>query len=60
MSAEVQMAIAAGPQAQPIPSELSEQPDFAVPTELAAEIDEVITHYPKKRSASLMLLHAIS
>jgi len=59
MSAEVQMAIAAGPQAQPIPSELSEQPDFAVPTELAAEIDEVITHYPKKRSASLMLLHAM-
>ena len=59
MSAEVQMAIAAGPQAQPIPSELSEQPDFAVPTELATEIDEVITHYPKKRSASLMLLHAM-
>ena len=26
---------------------------------LAAEIDELITHYPKKRSASLMLLHAI-
>ena len=24
-----------------------------------AEIDELITHYPKKRSASLMLLHAI-
>src|SRR5713101_4128627 len=42
-----------------IPSELVEQPDFTMPTELAAEIDEVITHYPKKRSASLMLLHAV-
>jgi NADH-quinone oxidoreductase subunit E len=51
--------IAAGPQPQPIPNELMEQPDFALPAELAAEIDEVITHYPKKRSASLMLLHAV-
>ena len=34
---------------------------FTVPTELEAEIDELITHYPadKKRSASLMLLHAL-
>jgi len=54
----VAMAIAAGPHPQPIPNELVEQPDFAVPAEMAAEIDEVITHYPKKRSASLMLLHA--
>jgi NADH-quinone oxidoreductase subunit E len=30
-----------------------------VPPGLLAEIDEVISHYPKKRSASLMLLHAI-
>lgn len=45
--------------AQPIPGQLSEQPDFAVPAALAAEIDELISHYPKKRSASLMLLHAI-
>ena len=45
--------------AQPIPSQLREQPGFAVPAALAAEIDEVITHYPKKRSASLMLLHAM-
>jgi NADH-quinone oxidoreductase subunit E len=52
-------AIAAGPQAQPIPNSLREQPDFAMPAELSAEIDEVITHYPKKRSASLMLLHAV-
>lgn len=45
--------------AQAIPSPLREQPDFAVPPALAAEIDEVITHYPVKRSASLMLLHAM-
>ncbi len=44
---------------EPIPSELSKQPDFAVPQALEAEIDELISHYPKKRSASLMLLHAI-
>jgi NADH-quinone oxidoreductase subunit E len=38
---------------------LLDQPDFAVPASLEAELDEVITHYPKKRSASLMLLHAV-
>src|SRR5215510_10502308 len=34
---------------------------FTVPADLEAEIDELITHYPpdKKRSASLMLLHAL-
>ena len=32
---------------------------FSVPAQLEAEIDELITHYPVKRSASLMLLHAI-
>jgi NADH-quinone oxidoreductase subunit E len=34
---------------------------FSVPANLEAEIDELITHYPpdKKRSASLMLLHAL-
>ena len=34
---------------------------FTVPAKLEAEIDELITHYPadKKRSASLMLLHAL-
>jgi len=42
-----------------IPNPLLEQPDFVVPKALEAEIDEVITHYPKKRSASLMLLHAM-
>jgi NADH-quinone oxidoreductase subunit E len=32
---------------------------FSVPAELEAELDEVTTHYPQKRSASLMFLHAI-
>jgi len=32
---------------------------FLVPPKLEAEIDELITHYPQKRSASLMLLHAL-
>ena len=32
---------------------------FRVPPELEAEIDEIISHYPVKRSASLMLLHAL-
>jgi len=32
---------------------------FTIPANLEAEIDELITHYPVKRSASLMLLHAI-
>ena len=44
---------------QPIPNPLLEQPDFAVPAELEREIDELVTHYPRKRSASLMLLHAV-
>lgn len=45
--------------AQPIPNQLVEQPDFAVPPALEAEFDEIITHYPVKRSAALMLLHGI-
>jgi NADH-quinone oxidoreductase subunit E len=45
--------------AQPVPNALLEQPDFSVAAKLAAEIDELITHYPQKRSASLMVLHAI-
>jgi NADH-quinone oxidoreductase subunit E len=32
---------------------------FSIPGNVEAEIDEVITHYPVKRSASLMVLHAI-
>ena len=31
---------------------------FTVPATLEAEIDELLTHYPQKRSASLMVLHA--
>jgi NADH-quinone oxidoreductase subunit E len=45
--------------AQTIPNQLLEQPDFKLPAEVVAEIEETITHYPKKRSASLMLLHAV-
>lgn len=43
----------------PIPNVLQSQTGFAVPPPLEAEIDELITRYPVKRSASLMLLHAI-
>lgn len=32
---------------------------FAVPASLEAQLDELVTHYPQKRSASLMLLHAL-
>jgi NADH-quinone oxidoreductase subunit E len=44
---------------EPIPNPLLNQPDFAVPAAIDAEIGEVIRHYPHKRSASLMVLHAI-
>jgi NADH-quinone oxidoreductase subunit E len=44
---------------EPVPNTLRSQAGFAVPAALDAEIDELITHYPVKRSASLMLLHAI-
>ena len=44
---------------EPIPNPLLDQPGFAIPPALEAELDEIITHYPQKRSASLMLLHAI-
>lgn len=32
---------------------------FSVPKTLEAELDELTTHYPEKRSASLMFLHAL-
>jgi NADH-quinone oxidoreductase subunit E len=32
---------------------------FKVPSQLEAELDELTTHYPQKRSASLMFLHAL-
>jgi NADH-quinone oxidoreductase subunit E len=44
---------------EPIPNTLESNGAFAVPAQLEAEIDELITHYPQKRSASLMLLHAL-
>jgi len=47
------------PPVQPLPNTLTDQPDFAVTAELEAEVDELISHYPRKRSASLMLLHAV-
>src|SRR3989442_3023873 len=32
---------------------------FNVPASLEREVDEIMTHYPQKRSASLMVLHAV-
>ena len=32
---------------------------FTVPAKLEAELNELATHYPQKRSASLMFLHAL-
>lgn len=32
---------------------------FAVPANLEAQLDELVTHYPQKRSASLMFLHTL-
>ena len=43
----------------PIPNPLQRQGGFTVPAVLESKIDELITHYPEKRSASLMVLHAI-
>ena len=43
----------------PIPDPLERQPGFPMPAALEAEIDELITRYPVKRSATLMVLHAI-
>jgi len=44
---------------EPIPNPLQRQTGFAIPPALEAEVDELVTHYPVKRSASLMVLHAI-
>jgi len=38
--------------------EPSPQP-WGVPKALETQVDEVITHYPQKRSAALMVLHAL-
>lgn len=32
---------------------------FHVPAQLEAQVDELMTHYPQKRSAALMVLHAL-
>jgi NADH-quinone oxidoreductase subunit E len=44
---------------EPIPNPLQSQAGFTVPATLEAEVNELVTHYPEKRSASLMVLHAI-
>ena len=33
--------------------------NFTIPAALEAEVEELVTHYPQKRSASLMVLHAV-
>jgi len=38
---------------------IPEPMSFTVPANLEAGIDEIISHYPVKRAASLMVLHAI-
>src|SRR5688572_6470026 len=45
--------------AHPVAMTAKTDPAFKVPPQLESEIDELITHYPVKRSASLMLLHAL-
>ncbi|MGA2029087.1 MAG: NAD(P)H-dependent oxidoreductase subunit E [Verrucomicrobiota bacterium] len=42
-----------------IPNPLQHQRDFAASAALEAEVNELVTHYPEKRAASLMVLHAI-
>jgi NADH-quinone oxidoreductase subunit E len=44
---------------EPIPNPLQHQSTFSVTPELEAEVNELVTHYPEKRAASLMVLHAI-
>jgi NADH-quinone oxidoreductase subunit E len=44
---------------EPIPNPLQRQSGFAIPAGLEKDVDELVTHYPVKRSASLMVLHAI-
>ena len=47
------------PATESLPNPLQRQAGFAVPSALVVEIDELVTHYPVKRSASLMVLHAL-
>jgi NADH-quinone oxidoreductase subunit E len=44
---------------EPIPNPLQRQRDFVASAALEAEVNELVTHYPEKRAASLMVLHAI-
>ena len=44
---------------EPIPNPLQHQREFAPSAALDAEVNELISHYPEKRAASLMVLHAI-
>ena len=44
---------------EPIPNPLQHQSGFAASAALEAEVNELLTHYPEKRAASLMVLHAI-
>ena len=44
---------------EPIPNPLQRQRDFAPSAPLNAEVDELISHYPQKRAAALMVLHAV-
>lgn len=37
----------------------TENETFQVPKDLEQEIDELISHYPQKRSAALMVMHAL-
>ena len=42
---------------EPIPNPLQSLAGFSVLAEIEADIDELIAHYPQKRSAALMVLH---
>ena len=44
---------------EPIPNPLQHQGGFPVTPALEAEVNELLTHYPVKRAAALMVLHAI-
>lgn len=45
--------------AHPVAATAPSSGGFNPPPELEQEVEELITHYPQKRSASLMVLHAI-
>src|SRR5262245_58147946 len=47
------------PTTEPISNTLESEPSFTVPKQIEAQIDELMSHYPQKRSASLMLLHVL-